>query len=382
MPDLPDEIPFPSEDQSEIERIIYISLPEDIEKKLEGFELDSSIPLPVEPPAGINAPDLTSLSWEMIVSAMLKIFAWQPDHPHIGYFRRFIMAVHPGLPEEMTRAAIIKAGNSQFELAEELFRALVNLVPEQDGSFVNLATLFEEVAEALRKEEREEEMEEKLRLGLAAYRQGFRFHPDSGNLHFSAGHFFLQRGNLEKTKEHFSRFLELEPEESQRRTDVEQAVREIEAQFREDQSFTEAFDFIQMGREDQGIEKIRGFLEGNPEVWNAWFLLGWGLRKKENYEEAAEAFSRSIELNNSNPDTYNEMAICNLELGRLQLAEVNLKEALALEPENTRVISNLGILALKQGDRELARGYFRTVLEYDAADPIATKYLDKLELET
>jgi tetratricopeptide (TPR) repeat protein len=382
MPDQLDFIPFPSEEQSELERILYISLPEDIENKLEGFVLDPSIPLPVEPPPGVKAPDLSSLSWEMIVSAMLKIFAWQPDHPHIEYFRRFITTVHPELANEMTRAAIIKARTGQFEIAEELFRALVNLRPDQDSSFVNLATLFEEEAEALTKEGLEEEAEEKLRLELAAYHRGIEFHPDSAPLRYSAGLFFLQRGNPDKAREHFARFLELEPEGSERREEAAQILRELKARSLEEEGFKEAFDLIRMGREDKGIEKVRGFLENNPGVWNAWFLLGWGLRKTGVYDKALEAFDKSIEFNPSNPDSFNERAICSMELGRFGAAEKDLKSALKLEPENTKIISNLGILALKKGDPSLARAYFQTVLEYDPGDPVAAQYLDKLELHT
>ena len=65
-------VPFPSDDTSAIERIIYISLPEDIDRQLENFEIDSSIPLPVEPPPGVSGTELDNLSWEMIISAMLS----------------------------------------------------------------------------------------------------------------------------------------------------------------------------------------------------------------------------------------------------------------------------------------------------------------------
>ncbi len=382
MPEAAAAIPFPSEDQTALERIIYISLPENIEKKLEGFELDPAVPLPVEPPPGMDGPALESLSWEMIVSAMLKIFAWQPEHPHIGYFRGFINAVQPGLVEELTAAAIRKADDQQFDIAEELFRALVNLAPEQENTFLNLGTVFEEQAALLREEDREEEMEDYYQLALSVYRRGIQFHPGSAGLHFNAGHFFLQRNNIQKTKEHFTSFLRLETEKSERRAQVEKALQEIDARFHDDLTFTEAFDFIRMGQEEKGITRVRRFLEKNPNVWNAWFLLGWGLRKKGDYRDASEAFRRSIELKDTNPDTFNELAICNLELREYREAESNLKSALKLEPENTKVISNLGILALKEGDKELAKAYFLTVLEYDAEDPVATQYLDKLGHET
>ena len=49
------------------------------------------------------------------------------------------------------------------------------------------------------------------------------------------------------------------------------------------------------------------------------------------------------------------------------------REALALEPENTKVISNLGIVSLKTGTRPEALGFFRTVLEIEPDDRIAAR---------
>ena len=59
-------------------------------------------------------------------------------------------------------------------------------------------------------------------------------------------------------------------------------------------------------------------------------------------------------------------------------ARALLTEALAAEPENTKVISNLGILALKEGTTDEAIGYFRTVLEIAPDDRVAQEYLDQL----
>ena len=54
---------------------------------------------------------------------------------------------------------------------------------------------------------------------------------------------------------------------------------------------------------------------------------------------------------------------------------------MAIEPESTKIISNLGYLALAQGNKEEARKFFTTVLEYDANDRIAAAELMKLEQE-
>ena len=66
------------------------------------------------------------------------------------------------------------------------------------------------------------------------------------------------------------------------------------------------------------------------------------------------------------------------ELEELPESEKRLRQALALEPENTKVISNLGIVSLKAGKPEEALGFFRTVLEIDPADPVAARYIKNI----
>ncbi|MDZ7793737.1 MAG: hypothetical protein U5P10_08635 [Spirochaetia bacterium] len=50
---------------------------------------------------------------------MLKLFAYQPEHPHLDYFRRFIQEIQPDIVHVMTQTGVIKAKNKEFELAEE-----------------------------------------------------------------------------------------------------------------------------------------------------------------------------------------------------------------------------------------------------------------------
>ncbi len=371
-------IPFPPADTTPLENINYISLPEDIDRQIGNFELDPSIPLPVELPRG-SEQLLESLSWEMIIAAMLKLFAYQPEHPHIDYFRRFINEVQPDIVAEMTQTGIYKAKNGELELAEEIFRALVNFAPEQESNFVNLALVFEEKSKQHHERNETESEEQAIESAFDAYKNGSLFHPTATDLHFSAGHFFLQQGNIPKAKEHFSIFLANSSGEGEKEQQVRKVLDEIDTKRQDDLVFNEAYDFIKMGQEERGIERIRYFLDRNPEVWNGWFLLGWGLRKTGSYAEAKDAFYKSLEFNDTHPDTLNELAICNLELEEYQEAKKHLESALHAEPDNTKIISNLGILALKQGDPLLAKRFFLTVLELDPEDPLAPQYIDKID---
>lgn len=379
-----EEAIFP-EDSSPLERISYITLPEDAERDIEGFALSPEIPLPVEPPADTEDFSLDNLSWEMIISAMLKIFAYRPDHEHIDYYRKFINTVQPNLVSEMTQTGIVKAKQNNFEVAEELFRALVNLAPEYESTYVNFALVLEQYGDQLEQHYKSEEAESYFEKAFAIHTKAIERHPESKDVHYNAGHFFLKRGNLHRAKEELNAYLRLseadenDPHSDESRKEVENILTRISSHTEEDRIFTEAYDFIRMGEEERGISRIREFLETNPEVWNGWFLLGWGLRRQEHYDEAKDAFYKSLELESTNVDTYNELAICTMELEQYDEAKRHLEQALQYEPENTKIISNLGVLALKQGDNDLAQRFFRSVLEIDPDDPMASRFLDQME---
>ena len=67
-----------------------------------------------------------------------------------------------------------------------------------------------------------------------------------------------------------------------------------------------------------------------------------------------------------------------IELKEYKECRIQLSAALKQEPENTKIISNLGILSLKENNISEAAGYFKTVLEIEP-DPIAKNYIEYLE---
>jgi pentatricopeptide repeat protein len=107
--------------------------------------------------------------------------------------------------------------------------------------------------------------------------------------------------------------------------------------------------------------------------------MGWGFRRQANWVEALAAFKTCLENGGDRIDTYNEMAICCMETGDLKEARRLLEKALREDSENTKIISNLGVLALKAGKKDEAASFFEAVLEYDPEDPVAPKMLDKIK---
>ena len=67
-----------------------------------------------------------------------------------------------------------------------------------------------------------------------------------------------------------------------------------------------------------------------------------------------------------------------METGDFDGAMDSLVDALNMDPDNTKIISNMGFLALKTGNRAEAKKYFETVLEIDPNDKLAQSQVARL----
>jgi tetratricopeptide (TPR) repeat protein len=159
------------------------------------------------------------------------------------------------------------------------------------------------------------------------------------------------------------------------RPDIFTKIKEIKDNGLDDENFINAHNLIQEGNIEAGLDCIHDFIEDRPKVWNGWFILGWALRLLGRWEDGKSALKKAIELGGDNSDTRNELAICLMETGDINGARRELERALTNDPENVKIISNLGVLALKNNEKEKAAAFFRTVLEIDSSDPVAKSYL-------
>ena len=208
---------------------------------------------------------------------------------------------------------------------------------------------------------------------------------------FNAGFFYLKQHSFREAKDCFETYLALTCDANDeelgdngiyKKERAQEILNHINNDNMDDEAFKRAYKLISSGQEEKGLEEIRTFIQKNPNVWNAWFLLGWGLRRIGRWADAEQAFNQSLNCGGENNcDTYNELAICLMEQGKTKEAKKSLQKALSINPENVKIISNLGYLSLKEGNIDDARKYFTIVLEYSPNDKIALSELAKLETE-
>ncbi|MDR1308160.1 MAG: tetratricopeptide repeat protein [Treponema sp.] len=365
-------------------KLAYITIPEAVRDHFAGHDFlpDPDVPLPVEISPDREEFGAENLSPEMFLAGMLMDLAEDPEGQHSAYYRKLVTAVKPAILGELQGAAMLKARNGDYPAALELIALLEGLYPRHSGLLLSRALVLEEKAFSAAHTANSKEAETAFGKAEAAYERALAS-PLPDTL-FSAGLFYERREDYRRASDCLRAYLEggedgagTYPGNSagDKRIRAGKILEEIRGSGLDNDAFLEALTLIRQNREEEGILKVKEFLEHHPGSGRGWFVLGWGLRRLARWEDGAACFEKALELGQANPDIRNELAICRMESGDLDGARRELEKALRRDPDNVKIISNLGILALKRGEDDKAAAFFRTVLELEPGDPIAKTFL-------
>ncbi|MCX7869701.1 MAG: tetratricopeptide repeat protein, partial [Terrimicrobiaceae bacterium] len=97
--------------------------------------------------------------------------------------------------------------------------------------------------------------------------------------------------------------------------------------------------------------------------------------KARNYELAETLFKTVAGSEPSNALILSNLAAVQLELGRLDEAEANIRKAIALRPEDAYSLTTLGIIQIKRGEPQAAVETLLKSVALDSTDPEAFNYL-------
>jgi Flp pilus assembly protein TadD len=354
-------------------QVCFFSVPESLHSQIgDSFIIDPEIPIPVEIADEAEKPQ-EDLSWEMIISGMLIVIAeGKEQRERIDYYRQFVLAARPGIMGEFTKAAIVKAQSGDFDLALEILDALRGLFPSSPIVMLNRALVLEEKATLLERHA-SAGAEAAFQAAEAAYTEALPLGPALPKIFFDAGFFHFGRKDFRRARKYFAQYADVADDKAKKKQ-AESIIKNIDENGLDDKNFVAAYDLIRQGKDEAGMRSIRSYIEKHPSAWNGWFVLGWALRRMGRWEDGAKAFGKAVELGGSGSDMYNELAICLMETGDLKGARRYLEKALRDDSENVKIISNLGMLALKANNKAEAEAFFRAVLEIDPEDAIANKF--------
>ncbi len=131
------------------------------------------------------------------------------------------------------------------------------------------------------------------------------------------------------------------------------------------------------GRWGEAASAYRAILAWRPDYADAWFNLGYALRRQGHFEQALDSYAAALRCRVRQPEVahLNRAAILTHHLHRDDEAESELQAALVLAPGHPPSLLNLGNLLEERGERAAAIDCYRRLLASDHADA-ATYALD------
>lgn len=339
--------------EKKLDHIAYINLPERFAKRIGAFNLDPSIPLPLELPLGQKQIDPDNVTLEAICAAMLTIIAYRPTDKHFEYYKNFILAAQPNAVEELNTAAIAKQQQKDYEFSEELFLTVYHLLP-QPASCVNLAMLYSYRAKDAQNDKNDKVTDFFLEKALHTLEEGLEKFGENDMILSELGSYEAFLGNLENAEEYFTRYMKV-AEESEKKQHIKKMLKDIRMQLESDTEIKQAYDYMMLQEEDKALEIINKFLKNNPKVWQGHFIKAWALRSKKQYNEAEESLLECLKLGEKNAEIYNELSICALEKGDREIAKSYLDIAIELDEGNLTYMSNLAYLYLVDNEFDEAK---------------------------
>jgi arylsulfatase A-like enzyme/Tfp pilus assembly protein PilF len=114
---------------------------------------------------------------------------------------------------------------------------------------------------------------------------------------------------------------------------------------------------------DKGLASLQRVVARDPNVIDAWLMMGRHLARVHQYDRALDTFRRALALK---PDY--DLAIINManvyrHLGRLDDALAGFKRALDLDPTNLDVRQEMAQLLIEMGRLDAASAELRTILD-------------------
>ena len=359
-----------------IDDFLFISLPKELQDKIPSITIDPEILLPIEATSENIKERLKQLSIEVVIASMLKIFLLEPPYPHLEYYKKIIFQYRPDIIEHLIDGAIRKEKEQDYDTAEQLFKIVTKLEPNNYAHLWNLA-IFCDYRYTLYKKIENNQMATYYEDLTKKYLDTlFTFKDVDVEYHYKASLFYLDSNNYDLAIKHLSFYIE-KGSDKKIIEESKKLLQQVHIQKEKQEQLQELYSLIKEDKEAV-VLKAKDMLNKDKDFWEAAFFLGWSLRQEGKYQEAQKAFEQAITINDSLPHLFNELAICHLEQGNTKECRKLLKRGLLLDENNISILSNLALLELKEDKQEKAKQLFEKILTIDPQDPIALKFFKKM----
>ena len=125
----------------------------------------------------------------------------------------------------------------------------------------------------------------------------------------------------------------------------------------------EARKLVDRGIYPQAIVVLKEIIDSNPELSDAFYLIGYSYINQGSYSDGAAYLLKAIELNSEEAQYHSILGFAYVKISRIDLAIKSYKSSLALDGDNTLALTGLGDLYHQRGQLTLAHELYAHAVE-------------------
>lgn len=349
--------------KSEIEKIVFIEIKEELTLHMEGAPVLKKGDYPVlsedlirNAKAGIE-----TLTPNMLIRGMLFMLACDAEFKWNDSYREFLRSI-----PELNSYIILEIQNAEqqsLKLSVLYAEALTVLFPKKEYSYnkvLLLMQLYENTSLAFL----EEEILEQLKQLVLLYE-------DFIKPYYHLAEYYLDK-DMDLAKMYLQRCREKDNGEI-----AERAEALLQRIGRVDQ-FDEAVKYIKAGEGAAALKILIPISCDEPENFDAKYYAAVAYRQTENYTKAL-LYLKELTDFAERAEVYSEIALNLAELDAYGEAMDYLKKALKITPDDTGILCNMGVCQLNMGELSEALKTFELVHRMDPQDEIALSWIEQIQ---
>jgi tetratricopeptide (TPR) repeat protein len=192
--------------------------------------------------------------------------------------------------------------------------------------------------------------------------------------YYKLGYYYKQINQYLNAKAYWDKFIELDDNDV-RKQEIRDQLEELEYYIK----FEEGYKLVLKGYVEEGLDILLPLLDVFKNWWKLFFVIGVGFRQKQEFEVAKRYFKNVVEINPSQVDAINELAVCEMSTGDYENALKYIDEGLKSNPKSYELYTNRAAANIYLKDLESAEQDVLKALDIEPDNEVALLIRKEIE---
>ena len=232
--------------------------------------------------------------------------------------------------KETLELAIQNHKENNFEIAEKLYKEILNIDPDHFKSIHLLGTLSAQI--------------KNFDQAKKFLEKAIKIKNDYSETHYNLGNVLIELGEIQKAINCFEKVIQINPDNADAHNNLGNLLKEL-------------------GKIHDAESCYKKAIQINPNYTNAYNNLGSIFQKYKDFQEAIRLYEKTIQLNPNFASPHNNLGLIFLELEEYQKAINSYEKAMQIDPKYVDAYYNLGRLFEELKEFEKAIRYYQKAIE-------------------